>query len=52
MDVSVTVEAAVLEHEHPVVAIRGVANRREDDPTGGDAGEDQRVDLPVTQLLV
>jgi hypothetical protein len=52
VNVAVGVGAAVCEDVDPVIAIGGVAHGGEHHATGGDAGEDDSVDVPAAELLV
>lgn len=47
--VGVSIEAAVAHDDGSVICVAGVEERRQDHTAGGDAKEDQRVDLPRPQ---
>jgi hypothetical protein len=52
MGVLVTVGAAILKDIQVVITIRSFANGGENDSTGDDASEDERIYIPIAQLLV
>ena len=49
MDLLVGVEAQVLEHDEPVVAVGALTHRRKHDPAGGNPSEYQGVDVVRAQ---